>query len=205
VPHLIAIPTELATDSRHIPCNGCERRKKIESEFDTDRVENRVCEVPSTESVALAQGSRDLMDAYEVELRGRLTRASDQIQAQHRRLEPLFEDLKRDLARGTGRDAQTAAFRLDGAIRAHFLLEERIIFPAIHELCSQNDTELEALVRDHRGLGMALQSVIDEILEEQFDLATQSLEKCWLAVKDHETREEAFLNTLDSAPSERNL
>jgi len=205
VPHLIAIPTELATDSRHIPCIGCERRKKIESEFDTDRVGNGVCEVPSTESVALVQGSRNLMDAYEVELRDRLKRASSQLQAQHRRLEPLFEDLSGALARGTGRDAQTAAFRLDGAIRAHFLLEEKIIFPAIHELCSQSDTELESLTRDHRGLGMALQAVIDEILEAQFDLAAQSLDKCWLAIKDHEYREEAFLNTLDSAPSESNL
>ena len=145
------------------------------------------------------------MDTYQVELRDRLQRASGQIQTQHRRLEPLFEDLRRALTRGTSRDAQTAAFRLDGAIRAHFLLEEKIIFPAIHELCSQSDSELESLSRDHRGLGMALQAVIDEILEAQFDLAVQSLEKCWLTIKDHEDREEAFLNTLDSASSERNL
>ncbi len=145
------------------------------------------------------------MDAYEVELRDRLKRTADQIQEQHRRLEPLFEDLSSALASGTSRDAQTSAFRLDGAIRAHFLLEEKIIFPAIRGLCSQNDTELEAFAEDHRGLGVALQAVVEQILEARLDLATQSLEKCWLAVKDHETREEAFLNTLDSAPSERNL
>ncbi len=145
------------------------------------------------------------MDAYEVELRDRLKRTAGQIEAQHRRLEPLFEDLSSALASGTSRDAQTAAFRLDGAIRAHFLLEEKIIFPAIRGLCSQNDTELEALAKDHRGLGVALQAVIDQILEAQLDLAAQSLEKCWLAIRDHETREEAFLNTLDSAASERNL
>jgi hypothetical protein len=159
----------------------------------------------SAEPAALALESRDPMDAYEVEIRDRLKRAAGQIQGQHRRLEPLFEDLSSALARGTSRDAQTAAFRLEGAIRAHFLLEEKIIFPEIRGLHLQNDAELEALTKDHRGLSVALQAVIDEILEAQLDLAAQSLEKYWLAVRDHETREEAFLNTLDSAPAERNL
>jgi hypothetical protein len=145
------------------------------------------------------------MDAYEVELRDRLKRTAGQIEMQHRRLEPLFEDLSRALASGISRDAQTAAFRLDGAIRAHFLLEEKIIFPAIRGLCSQNDTELEAFAKDHRSLGVELQALIDQVLEAEFNLAARSLEECWLAIKNHETREEAFLNTLDSAPSECNL
>jgi len=145
------------------------------------------------------------MDAYEVELRNRLKRTAGQIQVQHRRLEPLFEDLSSALASGISRDAQTAAFRLDGAIRAHFLLEEKIVFPAIRGLCSQNDTELEALAEDHRGLGVELQAVVEQILEARLDLATQSLEKCWLAIRDHEFREEAFLNTLDSEPPESDL
>ena len=145
------------------------------------------------------------MEAAEVELRGRLKRAAGQIQTQHRRLEPFFEDLSRALASGTSRDAQTAAFRLDGAIKAHFLLEEKIIFPAIRGLPSQHHPDIEALAEDHRGLGAALQAVIDRILEARLDLAAQALEKCWLAIKDHEYREETFLNALDSASSNRNL
>ena len=145
------------------------------------------------------------MEANEVELRGRLKRATGQIQTQHRRLEPLFEDLSGALSSGTSREAQTAAFRLDGAVKAHFLLEEKIIFPAICGLPSQHHAELEALAEDHRGLGVALQAVIDHILEARLDLAAQSLEKCWLAIKDHEYREEAFLNALDSAPPIRHL
>ena len=145
------------------------------------------------------------MDANGNELRDRLKRAADQIQGQHRRLEPLFEQLSSALASGVSRDAQTAAFRLDGAIRAHFQLEEKIVFPAIRGLCSQNDTGLEALVEDHRGFGVALQAIIDQILGAQLDLAAQALEKFWLAIKDHESREEAFLDALDSGPSQRNL
>jgi len=141
------------------------------------------------------------MGPNEDELRARLQRAAGQIQTQHRRLEPLFEELSRALASGISRDAQTAAFRLDGAIRAHFLLEEKIIFPAIRGLPLRDEEELAALADDHRGLGQVLQMVIDQILDARLELAAQSLEKCWLAVKDHEYREEAFLSTLDSSPS----
>jgi hypothetical protein len=145
------------------------------------------------------------METVETELREHLKRASDQIHAQHRRLEPLFEDLSDALAGGSSRDAQTAAFRLDGAVKAHFLLEEEVIFPAIRGLRPQHQAELEVLAADHQGLGVGLQTVIDQILKGQLDLAGRSLESCRLAVKDHEVREEAFLGSLDSAASERTL
>ena len=145
------------------------------------------------------------MDANDVELLDRLKRGAGQIQAQHRRLEPLFEELSRALANGISRDSQTAVFRLDGAIRAHFQLEEKIVFPAIRGLCLQNEAELEAIIGDHRHLGVELQTLVDQILEAQLELAAQSLEKFWLSVRDHESREEGFLEALDSAPSERNL
>jgi hypothetical protein len=145
------------------------------------------------------------MDAAEVEIRERLKRAVDQIQSQHRLLEPLFEKLSSSLASGTSRDAQTAAFQLDGAIQAHFQLEEKIVFPTFRGLRTQNDTELEVLLEDHRSLRRELQFLIDQILESQLDLAAQHLEKFWLAVKDHEYREEAFLSALDSEQPERTL
>jgi hypothetical protein len=37
--NLVAIPTELAIDSRHTPCIGCETRKRIENKFHTNRAE----------------------------------------------------------------------------------------------------------------------------------------------------------------------
>jgi iron-sulfur cluster repair protein YtfE (RIC family) len=145
------------------------------------------------------------METDTTEIRERLKRAADQIQAQHRRFEPLFEELTRSLASGTCREAQTAVFRIDGAIKAHFQLEERIVFPSIRGLYPERQAELEELSKDHREIGAGLQSVIDPILEEKLDLAAQALEKCWRAVKDHEVREEAFLNGLDSAPSDTTL
>jgi len=39
VPHLIAIPTELAIDARHTPCIGNRTRKRIETKFHALRVE----------------------------------------------------------------------------------------------------------------------------------------------------------------------
>jgi hemerythrin superfamily protein len=146
------------------------------------------------------------MDAAEVEIRERLKRAVDQIQSQHRLLEPLFEKLSSSLASGISRDAQTAAFQLDGAIKSHFQLEEKIVFPTFRGLRARNDTELEALIEDHRSLGREIQSLIDQILESKLDLAVQHLEKFWLAVKDHEYREEAFLSSaLDSGLPESTL
>ncbi len=145
------------------------------------------------------------METVGTELRNHLKRASDQIQAQHRRLEPLFEDLGSVLEGGSSRDAQTAAFRLDGAVKAHFLLEEEVVFPAIRGLRPQHQVELEALAADHQSLGAGLQTVIDQILKGQLDLAAASLESCRLAMKDHENREEAFLGGLDSAETKRTL
>ncbi|MBW2541396.1 MAG: hemerythrin domain-containing protein [Deltaproteobacteria bacterium] len=145
------------------------------------------------------------METVGTGLSDHLKRASDQIQAQHRRLEPLFEDLSRALAGGSSRDAQTAAFRLDGAVKAHFLLEEEVVFPAIRGLRPEHQAELETLVGDHEGLGVGLQTVIDQILKAQFDLASQSLESCRLAIRKHEMREEAFLSGLDSGESESTL
>jgi len=145
------------------------------------------------------------MEATEVEIRERLKRAADQIQAQHRLLEPLFKELSSSLASGTSRDAQTAAFRLDGAIRAHFQLEEKIVFPMVRGLRVRDDSELEAIIEEHSSLGRELQSLIYQILESQFDLAAQHLEKFWLTIKDHEYREETFLSALDSEPPERTL
>jgi len=145
------------------------------------------------------------METINTELSDRLKRAADQIQSQHRRLEPIFEDLGRALAGGSSRDAQTAAFRLSGAVKAHILLEEEVVFPAIRGLCPERHAELEALVEDHQGLSAGLQNVIDQVLKGQLDLAAGSLESCRLAVKDHEYREEAFLNALDSAPPDCTL
>ena len=154
-----------------------------------------------------ARGSRVPMDAYDVELRDRLKRTAGQIEMQHRRLEPLFEDLSSALASGISRDAQTAAFRLDGAIRAHFLLEEKIIFPAIRGLCSQNHTELEAFAKDHRQSGCwSFKPSSTRSSKAQLDLAAQSLESCRLAIKDHEgARRGLFAAALTLPPSERTL
>ncbi len=145
------------------------------------------------------------MEAVDTELSDRLRRAATQIQSQHRRLAPLFDELSRAIAGGSEREAQTAAFRLSGAVKAHVLLEEEVVFPAIRGLCPEQHAELEALANDHQGLAASLQSVIDLILKNQFEIAAESLESCRHAVEEHEFREESFLNALDSTPSKRTL
>jgi len=145
------------------------------------------------------------MEAVDTELSDRLRRAACQVQSQHRRLAPLFDELRRAIAGGSEREAQTAAFRLSGAVRAHVLLEEEVVFPAVRGLCPEKHAELESLAEDHQGLAAGLQSVVEQVLGGQFELAAGSLESCRHAVEDHEFREESFLNALDSAASNRTL
>jgi hypothetical protein len=145
------------------------------------------------------------METHEAILRDRLRRAADQIQAQHRRLEPLVDDLSRALANQACREAQTAAFRFEGALKAHFLLEEEIVFPAIRGFCPQSTAELETFTGDHRRIGAGIQAVIGWILESRLEHAAKSLESCWHVIQDHEGREETFLNALDSAARDRTL
>jgi hypothetical protein len=139
------------------------------------------------------------MDHHETELRARLRRAAEQIQAQHRRLAPLVEELGRAIASRLPRDAQTAAFRFEGALRAHFLLEQEIVFPAIRSCFLLPQPEIDRFADDHRRIDAALRALIERVLERELELADRCLEACWLAIRDHERREEALLGGLDSA------
>ena len=145
------------------------------------------------------------MDHDETELRERLRRAAEQIQAQHRRLAPLAAELGRAIASRLPRDAQTAAFRFEGAVRAHFLLEQEIVFPAIRGCFLLPQPEIDRFADDHRRIDAALRKLIERVLECELELADRCLEACWLAIRDHERREEALLGGLDSAGRARTL
>ncbi|HXV37293.1 MAG TPA: hemerythrin domain-containing protein [Myxococcota bacterium] len=130
---------------------------------------------------------------------------AEQIQAQHRRLAPLAEELGRAIASRLPRDAQTAAFRFEGALRAHFLLEQEVVFPAIRGCFPLPEPEIDRFADDHRRIDATLRALIEHVLECELELADRCLEACWLAIRDHERREEALLGGLDSAGRARTL
>ena len=88
----------------------------------------------------------------EPDLRCRIRRTARLIGGQHERLAPIFAELNAAVASGGTREAETAAYRLEGAMRAHFLLEEQIFFPALRGLYPDREPELRMLIKDHERL-----------------------------------------------------
>jgi iron-sulfur cluster repair protein YtfE (RIC family) len=121
-------------------------------------------------------------------------RAANQIREQHERISPLFSHLNAVLIEGNLRDAQTTAFRLQGALRAHFLLEEQIVFPVLRALCPDRSSELETLVEDHTSLEADFTALIDLILATALQTAGDALRTFTIVLVEHERREEILLN-----------
>ena len=139
---------------------------------------------------------------HEPDLRGRIRRTARLIGGQHERLAPIFSELSAAVARGGTREAETAAFRLEGAMRAHFLLEEQIFFPALQGLYPDRKSELEVLVKDHEHLRALLRALIDRILASQLQLAEKAIADCSAALLEHEAREAVFVKDLSEGESE---
>ncbi len=130
------------------------------------------------------------------DLRCRIRQTARLVAAQHERLAPIFAELNTALASGGTREAETAAFRLEGAMRAHFLLEEQIFFPALQGLYPDREPELRMLIKEHESFRAQLRALIDQILASQLDLAAKSLADCSAALLKHEAREELFVKAL---------
>jgi hypothetical protein len=81
-------------------------------------------------------------------------------------------------------------------MRAHFLLEEQIFFPALQGLYPDREPELRMLIKDHERLRAQLRALIDRILASQFQLAAKSISACSAALLEHEAREEIFVKAL---------
>jgi hypothetical protein len=87
-------------------------------------------------------------------------------------------------------------------MRAHFLLEEQIFFPALQGLYPDREPELRMLVTDHERLRADLRAFIDQILASQLQLAAKSIAACSAALLEHEAREELFVKALAGGESE---
>ena len=132
----------------------------------------------------------------EPDLRRGIRRTALLVGGQYERFAPIFAELNTAVASGDTRAAETAAFRLEGAMRAQFLLEEQIFFPAIQGLYPDREPELRMLMKDHERLRAELRALIDQILASQLQLAAKSIAACSAALLDHEAREELFVKAL---------
>lgn len=126
-------------------------------------------------------------------LRRRVEREATGIEHQHQLLAQLIRDLDRALDQGRRERGQQAVSRLRSALRAHFLLEEDVVFPAFRGLHPEREAEIDALSEEHRSLWADLEGL--EFSVEGADLAEAARQFAALrrALADHEAREEALL------------
>jgi len=83
---------------------------------------------------------------------------------QHRRLETFLDEIGLALEREDRRQCETAAFRLQGAMHAHFDVEAQVIFPSIRGRRPELARELDALERDQQRLLLQLDTVCTSAL-----------------------------------------
>jgi hypothetical protein len=128
-------------------------------------------------------------------LRYRMRRALRQIADQHRQLHEIQARLEAAAARADREALRDAFVRYRHAIGAHFELEDRVFFPALHGL-HPAEQELEALGRDHAEMLAELQRA-SPLLEAPglaaFDAAFAAFRRGFAS---HERREEALLARL---------
>ena len=126
-------------------------------------------------------------------LRKRLARQGAGIASQHRQLDVFVREVSQALERGQRRDCETAVFRLQGALNAHFAVEERVIFPALHGLHPELADQILALVRDHERLHEDVDQLALAIVASDITEAQRALEEFDAALTAHERVEERIL------------
>ncbi len=126
-------------------------------------------------------------------LRIRLARQGTGIASQHRQLDVFVHEVSQALRRGQRRDCETAVFRLQGALNAHFAVEEQIVFPALYGLCSELADKVRALERDHERLRKRLDRLALAIVASDITTAWRALEEFADALSAHERIEERIL------------
>lgn len=147
------------------------------------------------------------MDRMETGLQHRLRRAVRQMAAQHRHLEPIRELLTRALQRNAQEEAQTAFDRYREAIEAHFDLEERLFFPALHGLHPDRAEDLDALSREHERFLHEMGEIYESLCECKLSECAEAVDGFLSALTGHERREErlvvSMLDTSGAAEERR--
>lgn len=123
-------------------------------------------------------------------LRMRVEREARRISSQHRQLDVFYGMVVDSLSRGRVRRACSEFLRLHDAIEAHFTVEERMHFPALHGLRPELDAELASLVEEHKSFRERLGKIADVL--ERGDLADggEQLDQLVVRLAAHESREE---------------
>lgn len=126
-------------------------------------------------------------------LRKRMQLEARRIFHQHEQLDSFFAMATAALGQADAGLARQAFRHFQDALEAHFEVEERTHFPAIHGLSPESDQQLAALVREHdafRETLAGLATVVDAVDLEEANRRLHELGEKLLA---HEQVEERLL------------
>jgi hypothetical protein len=120
-----------------------------------------------------------------------------EVQAQHRRLDALFEDARDALHGEDALAAATEAFGiLQGALETHFAQEDRLYYPAIWALRPEQKPELQAAVDAHQGFRAGLGRIESLLTEGELGAARRAFDELAESFARHEALEERVLARL---------
>ncbi len=128
----------------------------------------------------------------------RLGREQRRISSQHRQLDTLYALLVRAIDEGDPSQVDAAFTRFEGALDAHFSLEDGFYFPALHGQRPDLDEQLDQLSAGHALLRGEL-AEIGNILRRDPALAAGRLDAFVTALARHEGVEEGLLSQLQGS------
>ena len=126
-------------------------------------------------------------------LRHRLERSLHRIEEQHRQLREIGDELDRAVAVGSPGEIETWLSRFHLALRSHFDLEERSVFPAIHGLDESAEAQLSELEREHRDFLRALEALLTDGGGGSPSTLIDALAALREKLRAHEQREETLV------------
>ena len=131
----------------------------------------------------------------------RLRFESTRISSQHEKLNQLYAELHREMVRGARHNAFVRFGRFRDALEAHFEVEDRVYFPAVHGFHPAEAPLLDELGRDHEAFRRDLIR-IDRLLEaHELEESSEQLAGVISRLVVHEQKEDALLARIASRSS----
>lgn len=137
----------------------------------------------------------------------RLRYESDRISSQHEKLNQLYADVRRELDRRARHNAFVCFGRLQDALEAHFEVEDRVYFPAVHGFRPEHAPLLDSLSADHEVFRTELLAIHRLLDAHELDESQRLLDGLVSRLVEHEQKEDALLAEItasrEGAPPDR--
>jgi len=142
------------------------------------------------------------MNEVRLGLERRLQRNLRRVSSQHRQLDEMYGHLLRALDERVTTRAQDALRHFEEGLSAHFSLEEKHTFPAVHGAHPRCESELIALAQEHRVFLGEVERLAGLLGKDDWLACDQLLDELALRLARHEGREERLLEDNESEAKE---